>query len=67
MLDRVHKIAEIVAAFAIVGSLVEPPRAAPAVAAPPPASVIRAAQSDAPVSKSQAKRNRKKLREAGGA
>ena len=33
----------------------------------PPASVIRAAQSDAPVSKSQAKRNRKKLREAGGA
>ena len=53
---------------AIVGSLVEPPRAAaPAVVAPPPASVIRAAQSGAPVSKSQAKRNRKKLREAGGA
>ena len=51
----------------IVNPLVEPPRAAPAVAAPPPASVIRAAQSDAPVSKSQAKRNRKKLREAGSA
>ena len=52
---------------AIVGTLVEPPRAAPAAQKPPPASVIRAAQSDAPVSKSQAKRNRKKLREAGGA
>ena len=52
---------------AIVGALVEPPRAAPAAQKPPPASVIRAAQSDAPVSKSQAKRNRKKLREAGGA
>ena len=52
---------------AIVETLVEPPRAAPAAQKPPPASVIRAAQSDAPVSKSQAKRNRKKLREAGGA
>ena len=52
---------------AIVGTLVEAPRAAPARAAPPPASVIRAAQSGAPVSKSQAKRNRKKLREAGSA
>ena len=40
---------------------------APAAQKPPPASVIRAAQSDAPVSKSQAKRNRKKLRDAGGA
>jgi|TARA_B110000977_G_scaffold111679_1_gene144831 L-aminopeptidase/D-esterase-like protein len=48
---------------AIVGSLVAPVPARPQAAAPPPASVIRAAVTDAATSKSQAKRNRKKMRD----
>jgi|TARA_B110000977_G_scaffold131133_1_gene167124 hypothetical protein len=48
----------------IVGSLVQPAAAPPpAQVNAPPVSVIRAALSDGPISKSQAKRNRKKLRE----
>ena len=50
----------------IVGSLVEQPTARPAPATmAPPQSVIRAAETGEKVSKSQAKRNRKKAREAG--
>ena len=48
----------------IVGSLVQPPPAVAQNAKPPPASVVKAAETGAPISKSQAKRNRKKLREA---
>mmetsp|Transcript_15853 Transcript_15853/g.61806 ORF Transcript_15853/g.61806 Transcript_15853/m.61806 type:complete len:308 (-) Transcript_15853:290-1213(-) len=50
----------------IVGSLVQQPPARPAPATmAPPQSVIRAAETGEKVSKSQAKRNRKKAREAG--
>ena len=44
--------------------LVQPPPAVAQNAKPPPASVVKAAETGAPISKSQAKRNRKKLREA---
>lgn len=49
----------------IVGSLVQQPpaRPAPAAMAPPPQSVVRAAETGEKISKSQAKRNRKKARE----
>ena len=50
----------------IVGSLVQQPPARPAPATmAPPQSVIRAAETGEKISKSQAKRNRKKAREAG--
>ena len=49
----------------VVGSLVTPQVSKPPEVAAPPASAVRAALQGGTVSKSQAKRNRKKLREQG--